>query len=106
MGEVEEVDAAEDGMGWGEFLRVKIILDLQKPRSRGRLLKINGSSKLIAFQYDRLLNFCFRCGVIKHGVTGCSERSGSRTQNAATRFGPWLGATSQLGQMADRRDPL
>ncbi|XP_059458315.1 uncharacterized protein LOC132187908 [Corylus avellana] len=30
VGEVKEVDVNEDGIGWGEFLRVRIVLDLTK----------------------------------------------------------------------------
>lgn len=29
VGEVEDVDVTDDGVGWGEFLRVKIRIDLQ-----------------------------------------------------------------------------
>jgi hypothetical protein len=75
MGHVEEVDVNEGGMGWGESLRVKINLDLQKPLMRGRMLKIQGNSMLIPFKYKRLPKFCFRCGVIKHEATGCSTIS-------------------------------
>jgi hypothetical protein len=35
MGHVEEVDVDDGGMGWGESLRVKVTLDLQKPLMRG-----------------------------------------------------------------------
>lgn len=94
MGHVEEVDVDEEGMEWGESLKVKINLDLQKPLMRGRMLKINGSSMLIKFQYERLPKVCFRCGVIKHGVTGCEERNEARKQNAPIEFGPWLRASS------------
>jgi hypothetical protein len=35
VGYVEEVDIDEDGMGWGQFLRVEIHADLMKPLPRG-----------------------------------------------------------------------
>lgn len=43
VGLVEEMDVNELGIGWGEFLRVHILLDLLKPLSRGRFYnsKIN-----------------------------------------------------------------
>lgn len=111
MGNVDEVDVDEGGMGWGESLRVKITLDLHKPLSRGRKLKINGASMLIGFQYERLPKFCFDCGVIKHGATGCAVRRGARKQNATTEFGPWMRASSpkrsfggRLGHREDRRE--
>jgi hypothetical protein len=111
MGKVEEVDVDDGGMGWGEFLRVKITLDLQKPLMRGRMLKINGSTTLVKFQYEKLPKFCFRCGVIKHGNTGCSERREARKQHAPVEYGMWLRASSpkrifgaRSGQETDRRD--
>jgi hypothetical protein len=39
VGEVEEVDVLEEGVEWGEFLRVRVVLDLTKPLARGRILK-------------------------------------------------------------------
>jgi hypothetical protein len=35
VGIVEEVDTDKDGVGWGEYLRVKIQIDLSKPLPRG-----------------------------------------------------------------------
>lgn len=112
MGHVEEVDVDEGGMGWGEYLRVKITLDLQKPLMRGRILKINGSRVLISFQYERLPKICFSCGVIKHGKMGCPERNNGRKQHAPTEFGPWLRPPSpkrvfrgRFGQGTEKRDP-
>jgi hypothetical protein len=39
VGIVEEVDMDANGVGWGEYLRVKISVDLSKPLSMGR--KVN-----------------------------------------------------------------
>jgi hypothetical protein len=94
MGQVLEADVDEGGMGWGECLRIKVLLDLQKPLLRGRKLKINGSSTLITFQYEKLPKFCFRCGAIMHGSTGCPERHDVRAQNATAQYGPWMRAPS------------
>lgn len=73
---VEEVDTDADVVGWGKFLRVKILIDLSKPLSRGRMLKLQGESTWIAFQYESLLKYCFQCGVIQHGKGGEGVRSG------------------------------
>lgn len=35
MGVVDEVDMDEEGVGWGEYLRVRIKFNLNKPLSRG-----------------------------------------------------------------------
>ena len=44
VGEVEEVDTNDDGMGWSEFLRVRIKVNVTKPLARGRMLKIRGQT--------------------------------------------------------------
>jgi hypothetical protein len=92
MGVVEEVDVDEAGVGWGEFLRVRIVLDVTKPLSRGRFLKLKDRTIWITFRYERIPRFCFRCGVIKHGVGGCVKPGGRMLPENENmqQFGPWL----------------
>jgi hypothetical protein len=92
---VEEVETDVDGIGWGEYLRVRIRLDIMKPLARGRVLKLNGESSWIEFQYERLPTFCFRCGVIQHGAGGCSAkyRALSPRESSQAQFGTWLRAS-------------
>ena len=94
VGIVEKVDTDEDGIGWGEFLRVKIRVDLTKPLARGRKMQVDGESIWIAFQYKRLPKFCFQCGVIIHSHEGCLKKSELRNQGGLNEFGSWLRATS------------
>ncbi|GLT72136.1 hypothetical protein SLA2020_440930 [Shorea laevis] len=96
MGLVEEVDTAENGVGWGEYLRVKIKLDLSKPLLRGRMLKLPRTSVWIAFQYEKIPKFYFKCGVIRHGASRCFKLGGRRFQGEekGSQFGTWLRATS------------
>jgi hypothetical protein len=93
MGVVEAVDTDARGMGWGEFLRVKVQIDLSKPLARGRKINIEGTAHWIKFQYERLPKFCFQCGSICHGKTGCPKRSNFRQQDMS-QYGPWLRAPS------------
>ncbi|XP_059436069.1 uncharacterized protein LOC132168989 [Corylus avellana] len=93
LGQLEEVDTDRDGIGWGEFLRVKIMIDLYKPLSRGRMLKFDSNTTLIGFKYERLPKYCYHCGVICHGIEGCLKRSLLRNKETI-QFGPWLRATS------------
>lgn len=91
---MEEVDTDADGVGWGEFLRVKIKIDLSNPLSRGRILKLQGESTWIVFRYERLPKYCFQCGVIRHGRGGCEKRSMMRNHESSAPFGPGLRAPS------------
>jgi hypothetical protein len=93
VGKVEKVDTEKDGVGWGEFLRVKINIDLYKPLCRGRMLKFDGKSTLVGFKYEHLPKFCFHCGVICHGVEGCLKRTNMGNQEV-NQFGLWLRAAS------------
>jgi hypothetical protein len=50
VGVVEDVDVLDDGVGWGEYLRVKIHIDISKPLTRGRIIKIQDKEMWIAFK--------------------------------------------------------
>jgi len=92
VGKVEEVDISNGKVGWGEFLRVKIVLDLTKPLARRRLLHIPNRSIWIPFKYEKLPRFYFKCGVVKHGQLGCNK-VGSRRPNGGEEeypYGNWL----------------
>lgn len=102
VGQVEVVDVDEKGMGWGEFLRVKIKIDLSKPLPRGRVLKVREAPRWIAFKYEKLPKYCYQCGLIKHGVTGCAKRGSYRAQEAVTEYGPWLRAPSPTRRFGGR----
>jgi hypothetical protein len=71
IGTVEEVDVFDGEAGWGEYLRVRVMMDVTKPLARGRMLHLKGQSVWIEFKYERLPRFCFHCGVIRHGSGGC-----------------------------------
>lgn len=55
VGLVEEVDTNEEGVGWGEYMRVRIRIDLSKPLARGRVLHLNGNScvSVMPFSYAK-----------------------------------------------------
>jgi hypothetical protein len=92
VGVVEEVDVDDDGVGWGEFLRVRIILDLSKPIPRGRTIRVRDKSLWVTFKYEKIPKFCFKYGVVRHGSRGCEVNGGRRTNGGWSKdeYGPWL----------------
>lgn len=44
LGPVQEVAVADDDVGWGHYLRIRVVLDLYKPLERGRALVVEGES--------------------------------------------------------------
>ena len=56
----------------GNFLCLKVSLDLTLPLCRGRLISLeNGKQILISFKYERLPNLCYWCGRLTHDDKDC-----------------------------------
>jgi hypothetical protein len=51
VGLVEVIDTDGKGIGWREFLWVKILIDLSKPLPRGWKINLQGTSRWITFKY-------------------------------------------------------
>lgn len=88
IGELEDIEIEEDGIGWGRYLRIRVNVDITKPLERGRALQLGGKSIWVNFKYEKLPNFCFYCGCILHGNKGCGGiRSTRRPSTAGEK--PW-----------------
>ena len=100
LGEVMEVDVAESGVQWGRYLRVKVKMDVTKKLVRGKKIAIEGrEQRWIAFKYERLPNFCYRCGLLNHGLRDCPEgKMEDMTESSPLQYGAWLrGEVSRRG---------
>lgn len=96
VGNVSEVDALEDDVRWGNYLRVKIDMDLRKVIARGRTVNLEGRKMWVPFAYEKLPKMCFKCGCILHGKMGCVGQGlkQSNTDERDNQFGLWLRASS------------
>lgn len=71
-----EVDLEAGELEWGENIRIWVNLNIRKPLVRLNKLSIKGLEPMwLIFTYEKLLDFCFRCGIIDHGLKECSHRS-------------------------------
>ena len=80
----------------GEFIRVKVSIDLSLPLCRGRLISLSdGKERWVSFKYERLPNICYWCGRLTHDDRDCDlwiESEGTlKTEQRA--FGPHLRAS-------------
>jgi hypothetical protein len=64
MGPVEDVAVADDNVGWGKSIRIRVAIDLYQPLDRGRALILSGKSSWVSFKYEKLLTFCYKCGTV------------------------------------------
>jgi hypothetical protein len=94
MGSMKSVAIAEDDVGWGRRLRVKVSINLYQPFDRGRALNLSEKSYWVPFKYEKLPRFCFKCGRILHDQKGCLVQSVPQQNHAEGKpaWGPWLRA--------------
>ncbi|TXG70717.1 hypothetical protein EZV62_005652 [Acer yangbiense] len=94
-GEVREVDSGPSGDCLGKFLRVRVAIDIDKPLRRFLRVDVlgDGEETVMPIQYERLPNFCFRCGLLCHTIRGCSMIGTEGLLNRKDLgYGTWLKA--------------
>ena len=79
----------------GNYVRVRVTLDVYQPLCRGRIIKMEGGEKTwVNFRYKCLPNICYWCGCFDHNDKDCDiwvESKGS-LQTSSQQFGSWLRA--------------
>jgi hypothetical protein len=92
-GEFLEVDVGEDGMAVGEYLRVKVKLNITNPLLRGMMVHVGADKreKWCPFEYEFLPVFCYTCGLIGHDDSSCATKLG---RGESQQFGRWMRATA------------
>jgi hypothetical protein len=92
-GEFLEVDVGEDGMAVGEYLRVKVKLNITNPLLRGMMVQVGADKreKWCPFEYEFLPVFCYTCGLIGHDDSSCATKLG---RGESQQFGRWMRATA------------
>lgn len=72
------------------FLRARVIVDIRKPLVTGMWCPRPGRDPIwVKAKYERLQNFCYRCGRIGHDQKRCTEET--QEEEAAERiYGDWL----------------
>ena len=71
-GKVEEVDVSVSGQSYGRFLRVRVKVEIGQPLCRGRLVDLGDRDPIwVAFRYERLPVFCYKCGKLNHDERDC-----------------------------------
>ena len=92
----------EDEVGWGEFFRVRVVLDLSKPTLRRRTIRVRDKPIWIGFKYEKLPKFCFKCGVVRHGSRGYEVSGGRRLDCSGDGSKGDYNPVFQLGALPNR----
>ncbi|PON86373.1 Zinc finger, CCHC-type [Trema orientale] len=100
IGPVEDTDLSSP------MMRVRVKIDVTKPLMRG--LQVFAPRVMrevsLAFQYEYLPEFCFRCGAIGHKINECLVETDSDDENGGElRYGSWLRAFDLKQWRRERR---
>lgn len=58
---VLNVDTDENDIAWGEFMRIRVSVSIDKSLRRYIKIKFNGEDHLLRLKYEMLPNFCYEC---------------------------------------------
>ena len=81
-----------------KFMRVHADLPIEKPLHRGcHVVNPDGEKYWVTFKYERLPNFCFRCGILRHDEKHCPGFP--HNSDSPKQYGDWLHANgnSKMG---------
>lgn len=70
LGSFVEYDE-NDPIGWSKYMRFRVDLRLDKPLRRGMRIGVQQGSKWIKLKYEKLIDFCFACGLLGHNYQQC-----------------------------------
>lgn len=82
-------------MEGGDYLRVRVVLDISKPLSCGRKITLDdGLVGWVSFKFGRLPNICYWCGCLTHRDKDCDLWLGSEGTLLveARQYGAWMRA--------------
>lgn len=94
IGEVLEVeDPVVDGRVLREFMRVRVWIDVAKPLIDGIWVPRPNRERIwLSVKYEKLQNFCYKCGVIEHEYRDCRKvRILSNRDAGKPKYGNWFG---------------
>ena len=72
IGRVLEVDKRAMQADQAKFLRIRVEVPIDKPLRRdGYVKNEEGGRYWVDFRYERLLTFCYKCGILGHDEKHC-----------------------------------
>lgn len=95
IGVVSDQERVSDMFG-GDFMRVRVEVNVSKPLCRGRMVLLEDEEEVwVPFKYEKLPNFFYWCGMVCHDDKDCDRWlscKGSLPLNSQ-EFNAWLRAS-------------
>ncbi|KAG8376161.1 hypothetical protein BUALT_Bualt09G0034400 [Buddleja alternifolia] len=94
-------DLTSEKQRWKKSFKIRVTIDLRKPLIDSLTLNPKPGVTINAeIRYERLVDFCYSCGMLGHKLSTCTSSiipSNSPSKKAsAFPFGPWLKAENTL----------
>lgn len=108
LGKLEKIDVEYGEVVWGEFMNLKVCIDITKPLLWQKKLNMGGSeSAWLRFTYKRLPNLCFWCGVLDHSQKECElwPQTSDKREGGNLPYGSQSKASSVSGINGAKRRP-
>ncbi|KAK3222902.1 hypothetical protein Dsin_009927 [Dipteronia sinensis] len=113
IGEVTDIDVGPSGYCMGKFLRLRIVIEIDKPLLRCLRVDLLGTGMvtMLLLRYERLPDYCFRCcclghtimECLGHTIKECPKKVGDTGGEAANRLlSAWIRATSPINPFSVR----
>ncbi|KAJ4841100.1 hypothetical protein Tsubulata_037185 [Turnera subulata] len=81
---------------------MKVLVKIDSPLLPGNQVKdLVGNTVWISFKYEKLADFCYRCGRLDHKLQSCKEKirkDEALERKATNSFGAWMRATLRVGR--------
>lgn len=73
-----------------KYLRMQVEVEINKPIPVGFFHNMGKKGRWISFQYERLPDICYRCGILGHVERNCPASETSNIRILGDLYGPWL----------------
>ncbi|XVF79045.1 hypothetical protein PTKIN_Ptkin14bG0188200 [Pterospermum kingtungense] len=90
IGEFVEYDTSNTSTFWRNFMRIRVKVDVRKPLKKKKITCSGGANSIVTFQFEKLGNFCFICGLLGHTERFCDKFFTLRVEEIRREWDPSL----------------
>ncbi|KAM0849618.1 hypothetical protein ACQ4PT_053607 [Festuca glaucescens] len=105
IGKTKEVQMSPKMLFEGNYVRLRVLIEVEKPQSRFVFLNIEGEgTKMLFVKYEKLPYFCRHCGLIGHDHEECGDGD---WEEKDLQYGTWMLASRRTSvTQPDSRRPI